>query len=379
MGVSERAYYFDWVRILVILVLVPFHGAITFTAVGDCFIKHPQSGPVFDTALGIMAGWVMPLLFVVAGAASCYALQHRTWWQYERERRLKLLIPFFAGFLLIVPPMTYLGARFNGTFGGNLLEFYPRFFTSGVAPQGYLNWGHFWFLIYLYTFSVILLPVFLRMLRPAARASIAGASAILERGPWVYLLAVPLMLSETLLRPLFPSYYNLVWDWANVAMFLALMLYGFLFALNARIMDNVKRMRAGSLLLALALTAVPVGLRAAGITEALRPALPGTAWGGLLLVAWILAALGYARAYLNRRMRFYDYLQANAYPFFVLHYLPVTAAAYCIARWDLDVWLKYLLIVVLAYAATFALCEILRRIPGVRLLLGARRPSPSAA
>ena len=364
-----RAYYLDWVRIIVILILVPFHSAITFTTVGDCYIKHPQSVPIVDALLGPMSSWVMPLLFVVAGGASFYALQRRMWWEYERERRLKLLIPFFAGFLLIVPPMTYLGARFNGTFEGSLLEFFPRFFTSGAAPKGYMNWGHFWFLIYLYTFSMILLPLFLRMMRERTRASIVHASAILEKGMWVYLVAVPVMLSETLLRPFFPTFYNLIWDFANDTLFLALMLYGFLFVLNGRIMDNIQRIRASSLLLALALYGVSVGVQTAGVAKSLSPAFP--AYDVLMLLAWILAAIGYAKQFLNRRFRFYDYLHTATFPFYVFHYLPVTIAAYFIARSDVNVWLKYLLIVAFAYAATFALYEIVRRVSGVRLLFGA--------
>lgn len=172
------------------------------------------------------------------------------------------------------------------------------------------------------------------------------------------------------MRPFFPTYYNLIWDFANDALLLALMLYGFLFVLNGRIVDNIQRIRARSLLLALVLYGVAVGVQTAGVGESLRPAFP--AYDVLMLLAWILTALGYAKEYLNRRFRFYDYLHAATFPFYVLHYLPVTVAAYFIARSDVNVWLKYLLVVVLAYAATFTLYEMVRRVSGVRLLFGAR-------
>ena len=85
--------------------------------------------------------------------------------------------------------------------------------------------------------------------------------------------------------------------------------------------------------------------------------------------------MGYARQFLNRRFRFYNYLKNASYPFYILHYLPVTVASYFIARSDLNVWLKYLVIIVFSYLATFALYEIIRRIPVVRFLFGVRNSS----
>jgi peptidoglycan/LPS O-acetylase OafA/YrhL len=368
MNQNDRAYYLDWIRIGVILLLVPFHSAITFTARGDGFIRYPQSVPVMDIGLWFLSIWIMPVLFVVSGVASYHALQYRTRREYLRERRAKLLIPFLAGLLLVCPPMAYLRALFMGSFEGSLLQFYPHFFTGGVYPKGYFNWGHLWFLIYLYVFTLILLPLFMRMMRERTRALVVTASAILEKGMWIYLAAIPLMFTQTVLSPFFPGHYNLFWDWAYFTLYLGLVLYGFLFAINDRILDNIQRIRMVSLGLAILLFVPEAFLRISGMGTALGPISP--AYNVLILFASVFAALGYARQFLNQPYRFYHYLHNASFPFYILHFFPITVASYFIARSDLNVWLKYPIIVVFAYPSTLALYEIIRRVPVVGSLFG---------
>ncbi|WP_425517379.1 acyltransferase family protein [Paenibacillus solanacearum] len=47
--------------------------------------------------------WFMPLLFLLAGMSSFYALQRRTGAHFVKERFLRLLIPLVVGTLIIVP------------------------------------------------------------------------------------------------------------------------------------------------------------------------------------------------------------------------------------------------------------------------------------
>jgi glucan biosynthesis protein C len=373
MNQNDRVYYLDWIRIGVILLLVPFHSAITFAARGDGFIRYPQSVPVMDIGLWFLSIWIMPVLFVVSGIASYHALQHRTCRQYARERRAKLLIPLLAGFLLICPPMAYLRALFMGTFQGSLFKFYPRFFTGEVYPRGDLTWGHLWFLAYLYVFTLILLPLFMRMTREQTRARLVAATAILEKGLWIYIAAIPLMVSEMVLRPFFPGLQNLVWDWANFTLYLLLVLYGFLFAVNDRILDNIQRIRVFSLILAVLLFVTAVSLHISGIGPAVSRISP--AYNVLMLFACVFTALGYAQQFLNRQCRLYHYLNNASFPLYILHFLPITVAAYFIARSDLNVWLRYLIIIVLAYPSVFALYEIVRRIPVVGFVFGVKAGS----
>ncbi len=370
MDRNDRAYYLDWIRIGVILLLVPFHSAVTFTTRGDGYIRYPQSVPAMDIGLWFLSIWIMPVLFVVSGFASYQALQYRAPREYLKNRRAKLLIPFLAALVLLCPPMAYFRALFMGSFQGSFLKFYPCFFTHGAYPKGYFNWGHLWFLIYLFVFTLLLLPLFMRMMRERTRASVIAASAILEKGFWIYLAAIPLMFAQTVLGPLFPNHFNIFSDWAYFTLFLVLMLYGFLFAMNGRILDNIQRIRAVSLVLVIFLFVPEAFLRISGMETALGPISP--AYNVLILFASVFAALGYARQFLNQPYHFYHYLHTASFPFYILHFFPITVMSYFIARSDLNVWLKYVIIVVFAYPSTLALYEIIRRIPMVRSLFGVK-------
>jgi len=371
MNQSTRAYYLDWIRIGVILLLVPFHSALTFGGHGDTFIRYPQqSVPTFDIGLWFLSTWIMPVLFVVSGIASYYALQHRTPDEYMRERRAKLLVPLIAGTLLVISFMSYLRALFIGSFHGNFLEFYPVFFSKGPYPRGNFSWGQLWFLAYLYVFTLILKPLFVRTIREGAGSRLAAASSILEKGLWIYLIVIPSMFTETLLRPFFPGLQNLFWDWANFTLYLVLVFYGFVFAMNDRILDNIERIRMFSLLLGTFLFVLVASLKLSGIEGAIFRVYP--AYNTVMVFAWVFTVLGYAKRFLNRQARFYKYLNKASFPFCIFHFLPITVAAYFIARSDLNMWLRWLIVVAFSYPSTFALYEIVRRIPVLRFLFGVK-------
>ncbi len=371
---DNRAYYLDWIRIGVILLLVPFHSVLTFAGGGDPVIRHQQSVPAMHIGLWFLSIWIMPVLFVVSGAASCYALQYRTPKEYAKERRAKLLRPLLSGMLLVCVPMSYLRALFIGSFHGSILQFYPVFFTSAPYPRGNFSWWHLWFLAYLYVFTLILRPLFVRMSREQTCARVATASSILERGLWVYFLVIPSIFTETLLRPLFPGLQNLVWDWANFTLYLALFLYGYLFAVNGRILENLERIRVFSLVLGTLLFLVAASLGRSWIGSMISRIYP--AYNTLMVFAWVFSVLGYARRFLNRNGRFYLYLNNASFPLYVFHLLPISVAAYFIAKDDLNVWLKCLVIIAFAYPSTFALYEIVRRTPVIRSLFDVK-PRPA--
>ena len=99
----------------------------------------------------------MPLLFLIAGMSTRFELQKRTIRQYISERFKKLLIPFIAGTLLIMPLMTYIADTFNCGYEGNILQHYYVFFTKFTdltGADGGFSVGQFWFLLYLFIISV---------------------------------------------------------------------------------------------------------------------------------------------------------------------------------------------------------------------------------
>ena len=106
----------DWLRVLGVLLLVPFHGL-------QVFIQDPGAVVYLKDTVdclccvrfsGFIHQFHMPLLFVLAGMSSALALARRSGGQYLRNRILRLVVPLGFGLAVIVPPMTYITQTVQG-------------------------------------------------------------------------------------------------------------------------------------------------------------------------------------------------------------------------------------------------------------------------
>src|SRR5574340_733052 len=89
---QERLYYLDWLRVLAVLGIFVVHTLRPFDALGDWNIKNRESSLVVSLIVGWGNEWGIPLLFVLAGAASWFVLRSHTSRHFLRERSLRLLI-----------------------------------------------------------------------------------------------------------------------------------------------------------------------------------------------------------------------------------------------------------------------------------------------
>ncbi len=69
----------------------------------------------------------MPLLILISGAGTYFALGKRTSWQYLGERFKRLFIPLSVGIFTLVPVQVFVerSAQYD-----SLLSFYPHMFDS---------------------------------------------------------------------------------------------------------------------------------------------------------------------------------------------------------------------------------------------------------
>jgi hypothetical protein len=167
----------DLLRVLVVVGLVFFHTAVIF-GTGEFPVKAASENRVATVFLGFGATWGMPLLFLIAGMGTWYSLRSRRPAAFARERLRRLGVPLLVGLLTLVPFQVWLGLRRAGdpSSGGH---FYARSwdvrpaldfpFVITAAPDGMFETGHLWFLVCLLGFSLVLLPGFAWLRRPAAR------------------------------------------------------------------------------------------------------------------------------------------------------------------------------------------------------------------
>ena len=183
---SKRLYYLDWLRVLLILGVFLYHAMSPFRAGLDWHITNPERSVTVTVIFVWLWPWALPLFFLVAGAASRFALRRRSNRQYVSERVTRLLIPFIVGSILFSPLQAYLEALHKGSYQGSFLSYIPQMLaekTSGnlFTPLTFTEWGfHLWFLAFLFAYSLLALPIFRWFQRAVGRSFISWLGRLVE-------------------------------------------------------------------------------------------------------------------------------------------------------------------------------------------------------
>jgi glucan biosynthesis protein C len=374
----QRTYYVDWLRILAVLLLVPYHAAMIFVP-WTYHVKNAETSLVLEVFNRFLGIWQMPLLFFIAGAGTWFALGHRTALEYVTERVRRLLVPLAFGMLVIVPPQTYLERLQQGRFHGSFLDFYPHFF-EGVYPAGNLTWNHLWFLAYLFVFSLLLLPFFLWARGEGGRNRVSRLTSLFRTGPSLLLLAIPPMAVQACLRVRWPGEQNLIDDWANFFFYITMFAYGYIVFAAEGVMDRVARNRwlfLGIGFLGVLVVAVVEHSGAAPRWGYNVGCITYLAFTGFNTWSWVLAILGFARIMLDRAGPRYAYATTASLPFYILHQTVIVIIGYHVVRWEVGVLTKFVVVTVSSLVGIVAVYEVLvRRLGPLRFLFGMRPGGP---
>jgi peptidoglycan/LPS O-acetylase OafA/YrhL len=300
--------------------------------------------------------WQMPLLFLLAGTATLFALRFRSAGEYVKERFKRLLIPLVFGILVIVPPQLYI--EMFGFRGASYIDFYPKYFDPEFT-QGF-DMGHLWFIAYLFAFSLLALPLFLFLRRERGGRVLDRLGHFLSLPGTIYLIVLPITLTDYLLYDFYP----------NPLYFFTFFLLGYLLLADDRFEEAIGKNKLIALIIGILWFAVWYTLISQGIGISI--------WFGSLtrgVVSWccLIAFLGYGKQVLSFTNRFLKYQSEASYPVYILHQTIVIAIGYFVIRWGIDVFPKLIIIVAGSLLVTFALYEILaKRTDLTRFLFGMR-------
>jgi glucan biosynthesis protein C len=388
-GEPTRLHYLDWLRVIAILGVWFYHAARPFM-LQESLISNAQKSTaltlVFLVFLGSMG---MPLFFTMAGAGSWLALRRRTGRQFAAERVQRLVIPFVAGCILLSPMQIYLEWRSKGWYQDGFLQFILLLvedrlhsLVTRFSPSLFQAFGcHLWFLGYLFTFSIIALPLFLWLKGARGRRALAWLGKLGERRGGLLAFILPIAAVRLSLQPFYPGYT----DWADFGYMFAYFLCGYVVYADERLLRAVRRDERLTLTVGLLSTLIMVvALLALGGEQWVKdPSMPGFYLGWSLVAVngwcWTLFALSFGMRVLNFRNRVLDYGQAMIVPFYVLHQPPVIVIAYFVVQWNAGIVLKLPVVVLGSFLATLGLCELLvRYVKPARVLLGVK-PQRSGA
>jgi hypothetical protein len=368
----------DWLRIIAVLLLVPFHTALFFVPFGDSYLKGKE-GDWFGHFCGFVHQWHMPLLFLIAGVGTWYALQYRTKQAFIIERTKRLLVPLAFSIVALIPIVVYCERLYQGAFEGSFFQFLPHAY-SGVYPEGNLSWGHMWFVAYLFVFLVLALPLFQYLRRDAGKNLVARIGALCERPGAIYLLAVPLAVIQAALRARWPGFQNLFNDWANFFFYLTFVIYGYLLCTDDRFWRAIDRHRMHSFWLGLGTILFVLVLELVGLSPARGYTVGWTLFMVLLSFNtwfWVLAILGLGRKFLSFDKAVLEYANEAVLPFYILHHIFVVVIGRYVLPWEAGVNIQFLFITATSIAGIVLFYEmVVKRNRVMRFLFGMRPQKP---
>ncbi len=341
-------------------------------------VNDPRGGRALEPLLVAVNRWRLPLLFFVSGAAATLSLRRRTWLQFAHERAQRLFLPLGVGVFLICPPQVWVERRVHGD-PISWLELYRA--TLLPQPAGTAKWMHLWFVAYVLAFSTVGMPLLMAIRSAAGRRTIELAARACARWrPAIYLTVLPSFLVAALLGPRWPVTYTLVSDWANLCAGLVLFLWGFALASSSTWLDLVTARRRELSVAGGAVAAVFFASHATGIAGGWPRAVQVAFWSALdsaYAITWVLALVGWARVTFTRPRRWLTEANRAVYPFYILHETVTVLAVYLLLPWPGTYWLKLPLVVAATFLVSWAVYELVRRVPWLRPLLGLRSREPA--
>ena len=289
-----------------------------------------EGNRVISSIIVFFSPYFMPLLFVLAGVSTKYALQKRSNKEYVLDRVKRLLIPCMFGTVVLMPVMTYIADRFNFSF------------------------GQFWFLLYLFIVSLMALGII----------SISKKTSSKEKKEisfwFVCLLGLPLPLLSELLSI----------GGKSLVEFTYLFMLGYYVFTDENITNKAKKNCWLLLSIGLVATILNVYLF---IWCDKEYAQLNTITKYVSEWIMIIALIGLAKKYLNYSGNVSSYMNKRSFLFYIYHFIWVVLSQYILhGVAQGHNFILFAGTVSLAYGATFICCEISIRIPFLCALTGTK-------
>ena len=352
-----RKHYIDNLRWIVILLLIPYHAAMAWNTWGENNYIVFGSDKVLSSFIVFCSPFFMPLLFLLAGMSTRYALSKRTAGQYIVERIKRLIVPLVFGTVVIMPVMCFIADKFNCRYEGSFLSHYGVFFTKFTdltGGDGGFSFGQFWFLLYLFVISLIALGIIL-LQRKVLKKEIKDIPLWL-----VVLLGLPLYFMKDILSL----------GGKSLLEYTYIFLAGYYVFSRDEVVLKLSRFRWLSLSLGLIFSALNIWLFIwSGLNLDVLNGIVNSLAGWFMLLGII--ALGKAR--LDFTGKIPELLSGISFAFFSLHYVFLVLLQYLSAGFTEVTFVLFIIPVLTAYMLTFLFSQIFVRVPFLSFLIGTKK------
>lgn len=355
MSLDMRKHYIDNLRWIILLILIPYHAAMAWNSWGEPNYVFFEGNKLISSLIVFFSPYFMPLLFVLAGVSTKYALQKRTKKGYLIERVKKLLVPFLFGTISLMPIMAYIADRFNCSYSGKFLEHYVIFFTRYtdlIGADGGFSLGQFWFLLYLLIISIVGVGIISLLKKYETEKTIPF---------WfVFLLGLPLPLLSELLSI----------GGKSIVEYTYLFMVGYYVFADEKIVN--KSEKSSLLLLCIGLIATILNVYLfIWVNEEFVLLNSITKYVSEWIM--IIALIGLSKRCLNISNKSLDYMNKRSFLFYIYHFVWVILFQYILYGFiGNKTFIIFMGTMLLSYLATFVCCEITIRIPVLCFLTGTK-------
>ncbi len=146
-----RAGYIDMVRLIMTILVVAVHAAVTYGSIGDWTYEDPAQSELSSVALSFVVfysqAFFMALFFFFTGYFTPGSVDRKGWIGFWKDRILRIGIPLVAYTWFLSRLPNYIDAMANGGFSGSLGQYFRQ--TIWTQPDE----GPTWFLFTILLFS----------------------------------------------------------------------------------------------------------------------------------------------------------------------------------------------------------------------------------
>ena len=349
-----------WVIILLVLfyhVFYFYNNKGVFGGIGG-FSDGPQYQ---DVVMYILYPWFMPMLFLLAGISSRFALNKRTGKQWLKSRTIKLLVPSTIGLFVFQWMTGYFSTVTSSYFSGT-----PAFPEGTPSLVKYFIWslvgiGPLWFVQVLWVLGLVLL--LLRKCDPKDKVwQWCGKAGLLL----ILLLGNLFWLGElTLVKNPRPGTIDGLLNLYKPVFYLVPFLLGYYFFSHDEVLEKIRKawipLMCCAVLSGILLTVTTFGQDNTS-PEYLRSPLN-------CLYGWLmcLAMMGWFQTKFDYTGKFSQYMTRSSYGIYIVHYLVISCFGYMMKVYTgLAPWEMYVILTLAVFVLSPLLYEGLRRIPVVK-------------
>jgi len=371
---KNRLLFIDNIRILLILLVILVHLAITYGApVGSWYYHEGKPGMIenvfYICFLGISQSFFMGFFFMISGYFTPGSYDKKGAWHYFKDRLIRLGIPLLF-YIIIIDPLMIYALELSKGFSGSYLDF----LGSYIRNYSGLGSGPLWFVEALLIFSgaYVLWRLLVKstsgVRKVPGNKTIAIFALILGIVTFIVRIWLPGGYNFELLNfqiPFFPQY---------IAMFIVGLIA---FRSNWFLQISEKTGKLWSRIAATLIIFFPILLifgSAGGDPSRLAggfywQAFAYALWEQFIGVSIIIALSVLFREKFNDQGRFLRSMSGSVYTVYIIHAPVLVFLAISFRGVVLDPLLKFVLIAPLAVSLCFFLSNYIRKLPIVRCIL----------